>query len=319
MPPPARTSRASVSRRELDEPDAIGIIRPARRQPPAARAASCRCRPDRRASGAACLASSRLTSFSSRSRPMNDVTCCGRLFGVASSERRAGKALAQRGMQDLEDLLGAREVAQTHASEIAQRDVRGQPVAHQHGHCLRDEHLPAVRGAHDACRPVDGPARRNRCRGARRHPRAARSGRAAPRLRWLPGRRAPAAARASHRSRRAGRRTPHASRRPSSSRRGRDGVAPRPAPSASWRASAARIALGRRFPEAGAPLDVGEKERYGGRRCLHCVLIVCRGTAIRPVAGEWGLGFEAPSIRAAAPRRTAHAPRRWRVPGIPAG
>ena len=43
------------------------------------------------------LPSNSSTSDNSRSRPMNDVTCCGRLLGVDSSERRAGNCCRHRG------------------------------------------------------------------------------------------------------------------------------------------------------------------------------------------------------------------------------
>ena len=39
----------------------------------------------------------RVACATSRSRPMNDMSCCGRLFGVASSERSAGKSWRSSG------------------------------------------------------------------------------------------------------------------------------------------------------------------------------------------------------------------------------
>jgi hypothetical protein len=43
------------------------------------------------------LASNFLVSASSRSRPMKELICCGRLFGVDSSERSAGNVCRSRG------------------------------------------------------------------------------------------------------------------------------------------------------------------------------------------------------------------------------
>jgi hypothetical protein len=39
---------------------------------------------------------------------MNEETCCGRLLGTVSSERRTGKRLPERRMQDLMDVHGVR-------------------------------------------------------------------------------------------------------------------------------------------------------------------------------------------------------------------
>ncbi len=57
------------------------------------------------------------------------VSCCGRLFGVASSERSAGKSRRKRRMHELEDALGARQVAQAHGAQVAQRGAGRQALA----------------------------------------------------------------------------------------------------------------------------------------------------------------------------------------------
>ena len=61
-------------------------------------------------------------------------------------------------MHELIDVLGNRQILQPHAAEIAQRRDGGQPLADAIDESFRQQDLPAVRGAHDARRAVDGAA-----------------------------------------------------------------------------------------------------------------------------------------------------------------
>ncbi len=56
-------------------------------------------------------ASISLISASSRSRPMNEFSCCVRLFGVPFKRSQRGEIGAQLRVQQLEDVLGTRQVA----------------------------------------------------------------------------------------------------------------------------------------------------------------------------------------------------------------
>ena len=85
---------------------------------------------------------------------MNDVTCCGRLFGVDGERAQRGEFLSQRRVHHLVDALGAREVAQAYRTQVLQRDACRQPVRQQYGQRLRSQHLAAVRRRHDARRAV---------------------------------------------------------------------------------------------------------------------------------------------------------------------
>src|SRR2546427_103673 len=58
-------------------------------------------------------------------------------------------------MHQLEDALGKGQIAQAHRPEVAQRDAAGQALTDHGGHRLREQHLPAVRGAHDTRGAVD--------------------------------------------------------------------------------------------------------------------------------------------------------------------
>ena len=58
-------------------------------------------------------------------------------------------------MLELVETLGAREVAQPHEAEVAQRHVLRQPVGHERDDRLRQQDLPAVRRTHDARGAVD--------------------------------------------------------------------------------------------------------------------------------------------------------------------
>ena len=53
-------------------------------------------------------------------------------------------------MHHLEDALRAREVAQTHRAQVAERHTRGRAVDQQHRQRLRHQHLAAMRRRHDA-------------------------------------------------------------------------------------------------------------------------------------------------------------------------
>jgi hypothetical protein len=91
-------------------------------------------------------------------------------FALAADERRGllrqvvrrrleraqrGEVAAQRGVLQLVEALGAGEVAQPHEAQVVQRQRLGQPAAHHVDDRLRQQHLPAVRGAHDARRAVE--------------------------------------------------------------------------------------------------------------------------------------------------------------------
>ena len=197
---------------------------------------------------------------------MNDVSCCGRLFGVASSERSAGNCCAQ--LADAPPGSTARAALRSRrrtapSSRSAMSIGSRSRTSDRDG--LRDEDLPAVRDAHHARGAVDRGAVEVVVAPLVRRRRAGRSARAArcPRCR-------PASASAScsasvglH-ARRADRRTPRGCRRRCvlttrprcalDALRG-DGVVARE-----------RVvhALGRLLPQAGAAFDVGEEEDGDG-------------------------------------------------------
>ena len=88
--------------------------------------------------------SSSPTSRSSLVRPMNDVSCAGRLFGDASRPRSGGEVVAQVGVTELEHLLGPAEVLQPVRAEIAPGRARRRVHDEVAGRARRDD-LAAVR------------------------------------------------------------------------------------------------------------------------------------------------------------------------------
>ncbi len=71
-------------------------------------------------------------------------------------QRAQGREVgAQLRVQELEEALGPREIAQPHAAQVAQRRLFGQPRTEQLANALRQQHLAAMRGGHDARRAVD--------------------------------------------------------------------------------------------------------------------------------------------------------------------
>ena len=150
------TSRASASGASSTNQTPSGIFvqhvgRDLQREPRLAEAAH----PDERQQRASCRAA-RATSASSRSRPTNEVTCCGRLFGVASSERSAGKSCRRSGCSDLVDALGARrDRAAAPRRDRAASRPSGSRSPRSPRPRLRQQDLAAVRGAHDARGAID--------------------------------------------------------------------------------------------------------------------------------------------------------------------
>ena len=72
--------------------------------------------------------------------------------GVQAAER--GEVGGQAGDDQLEDPLGAAEVLEAVLAQVAQRDARGERVAHEQARRLGEQHLAAVAGAGDARRAV---------------------------------------------------------------------------------------------------------------------------------------------------------------------
>ena len=110
----------------------------------------------------------------------NVVSCCGRLFGVDSSDRSAGKDSAQQPSAEADTPARAwRGRAGVRCQGPAAAISSRQSVTQEHGHGLGKQHLAAMRDIHDARGAVDFGVRRSRCRGARLCRRAGRIGRAA--------------------------------------------------------------------------------------------------------------------------------------------
>ena len=172
-------------RRQLDEPDAVGIVvehvgRDLQRQPRLADAAR-----RRSASAAASCRAAVSTSASSRSRPTNDVDLLRQV--VRRRLERAQRREVLRAAADARPgrrARGARGRAAAPRPGRAARPPAGRRSAHEVDDRLRQQHLAAVRGAHDARGAVDRRCRSSRCRDARRRPRAGRSARAARARRW---------------------------------------------------------------------------------------------------------------------------------------
>ncbi len=120
------------------------------------------------------LVEQRPTSASSRSRPMNAVSCVGRLLGRASSDRIAGKSVRQAVDDELGDLLRA-QVLEPVRAERPRREPRRERAAPR-------RRAPPPRGApgRRARRPRRVPP------GARRGRRTVPSSSSSPRPTWMP-------------------------------------------------------------------------------------------------------------------------------------
>ena len=144
-------------RRKLDEPDAVGkfvehVGRDLQRQPRLAETAH----PEQR----------------EQRRFLEQLSHLG-LTALAADERRhllrqvvrrrleraeGREVLAQLGMHRLVDVLRAREVAQPHTAQVAQRDPCRQLLPDRLHGSLREQDLATVGSPHDACGAVDGAA-----------------------------------------------------------------------------------------------------------------------------------------------------------------
>ena len=141
-------------RRELDEPRAVGeavehVGRELERQPRLADAPGAEQRQQARPLERLPRFVELVLAPDERRRLNRQVV--GRAFQRA--QRR--EVAPQRWMEDLVEPFGTRQVAQADEAEVAQRDVLGQPSAHQVDHRLREQHLAAVCRAHDARGAVD--------------------------------------------------------------------------------------------------------------------------------------------------------------------
>ena len=213
-------------------------------------------------------ASPRLAS--SRPAPRTSVSCAGRLFGTASSERSGGKSRWRSGRVHLEDALRAGEVLETVLAEVAERDARAR-VAREH------RGLPRTRrpGRRGPC-PRRGPPGAPRSPGSRRPrpgprrcggpcaPAAARAATSCRGQRALGGDGGPDRRRPRTRRRRSGRRPRCRTRRPPSAR-----TAPQHELAPAVASSVAVREVAHRGDALRGALDVGEQERDGpGRQRL---------------------------------------------------
>ena len=57
-------------------------------------------------------------------------------------------------MQDLIDVFGTGQITQAYQAEVAQSDAGRQTVSDQSDHSVRQQYLAAVRGGHNARRPI---------------------------------------------------------------------------------------------------------------------------------------------------------------------
>ncbi len=143
-----------ADRGEVEEPDAVGI-RVERvgcdlqRQPRLAEAAHAQQREEPR------LAEQRggLGKLPLASDERRELF--GQVVGRRFERAQCGEILPELRMDELADLLGRRQVLQPHAAELAQRDPAGQAFANEIGERPRQQHLPAVRDAHDPRGAVD--------------------------------------------------------------------------------------------------------------------------------------------------------------------
>ncbi len=141
-------------RRELDEPDAVGVVvddlgADLQRQSRLADAAGAgqRQQPRRREESAD------LGELALAPDERGDLERQVVRRGLQRAQRR--EVPAQLRMHELVDALRIGEAAQAHGADVAQRDAVRQAVADELGRRLRDQHLPAVGGGHDPRGAVD--------------------------------------------------------------------------------------------------------------------------------------------------------------------
>ena len=232
----------------------------------------------------------------STARPTNDVSCPGRLPGIASSDRSGGNSRAQPGGDDLEDALRAREVGQPVLAEVDERDLVGQRVAHDLLGGVRHHHLSAVGRRPSPGRPGWWRGRSSRRRGRPR--------------RRCGGPCAPAARRA----------RPTARRRAPAGRRGRRRAASRVVANTAWRPSPVVFTT---WPPC--PLDrVAEDARRGARAPARIAAGCCSQSRVEPSRSvNRNVTVPDGSSGTAPPRQVARTlrmiARRWRIPCAESG
>ena len=152
-----RDERRIADRREVQEPDAVGIRvehvgGDLQRQPRLAETAHA----EQRQQAVALEELSGLLELALASDERGELLrqVVGR--GFERAQRR--EVRPQVGMQDLVDVLRGRQVLQPDAAEIAQRGRRGQACADLVDDRLRHQDLAAVRHAHDPRGAIDGRA-----------------------------------------------------------------------------------------------------------------------------------------------------------------
>ncbi len=180
--------------------------------------------------------SSRTRSARSRSRPRNEVSRSGRLPDRRGDGPERREVRRQTRDVELLEALGARDVAQDVAAQIAQGGPVGQGIGDEGGGGLGQQDLAAVAGRRDACRTVHVEAAvviagQVRLAGVESHPDPDRRRPAA-----MARRPAHAAHRPPHRPRRSPRGRPRRPRRPRCGRRCRRRPRPRAEITATWRA-----------------------------------------------------------------------------------
>ncbi len=97
-----------------------------------------------------CFARRAAISATSRSRPTNEVTWSGRLFGVTSSGAKRRKRLVEVRRDELVDLLGSSEILETVRAEVAQRRLRRHLAEHEIAGNAGDQNLSAVADSEQA-------------------------------------------------------------------------------------------------------------------------------------------------------------------------
>ena len=119
---PAAQARRTTRRRDT---------RPSRPPPPAATAASCRGRPTPSSVSSRVVAEQRLDLGELALAADERGHLLRQVVGRRLQRAQRREFLPQLRMQDLIDALGAREVAQPHGAQIAQRHARRQAIADQ--------------------------------------------------------------------------------------------------------------------------------------------------------------------------------------------
>ena len=92
---------------------------------------------------------------SSSSRPTNDVNCAGKFPGSASSERIGGKSRRQTGVRHLEHAHRLGEVTQAVLTQVDELGALWQPPTRHRRGRVREQHLPAMCGRHQAGAAVE--------------------------------------------------------------------------------------------------------------------------------------------------------------------